>query len=65
MADSGNPRKIGKGPKVGAHYRSIGGSGGRVDQEIVGTTRTASLPDCGKQLGVFDSDADIVGNDRQ
>ncbi len=65
MADSGNPRKIGESPKVGTDYRSIGGSGGRGDQEIVSTTRAARLADCGEQLGVLDSDADIVGDDRQ
>jgi hypothetical protein len=65
MADSGNPRKIGESPKVGTDYRSIGGSGGRGDQEIVSTTRAARLADCGEQFGVLDSDADIVGDDRQ
>ena len=65
MADSGNPRKIGEGSKVGAYYRSIGGSGGRGDQEIVSITRAARLADCDKQLGVLDGDADIVGDDRQ
>ena len=43
MADDGNPRKIGEGPQVGAHYRSIGGSRGCGDQEIVSTTRASLL----------------------
>ena len=47
MADSCNPTNIGEGPQVGAHYRSIGGSGGRGDQEIVITTRAALLADSG------------------
>jgi hypothetical protein len=65
MADSGDARKIGEGPQISAHYRSIRGSGGCGDQEIVSTTRTTLLADRGKKLGVFNSDPDVLGDDRQ
>jgi hypothetical protein len=65
MPDCGNARKIGEGPQVGTHYRSIGGSGCCGDQEVVSATRAALLTDCGKKLGVFNSDTDVVGDDRQ
>jgi hypothetical protein len=48
MADRDNPGKIGEGPQVSAHYRSIGGPGGRCNKEIVGTTRATLLTDCGQ-----------------